>query len=49
MLLKEISGVGKTTLSKLNALNITSIEDVLLCFPKKYEINKLDDISSRKD
>ncbi|PKK95476.1 MAG: ATP-dependent DNA helicase RecG [Tenericutes bacterium HGW-Tenericutes-5] len=48
MLLKEISGVGKTTLSKLNALNITSIEDVLLCFPKKYEINKLDDISSRK-
>ena len=48
MLLKEISGVGKTTLSKLNALNITSIEDVLLTFPKKYDINKLDDITSRE-
>ena len=48
MLLKEVYGVGKTTLSKLNALNITSVEDVLLCFPKKYEINKLDNISQKE-
>ena len=44
MQLKDVYGVGKTTLDKLNALNITSIKDVLLYFPKKYEINKLDDI-----
>jgi len=48
MLLKDVYGVGKTTLDKLNKLNITSIQDVLLCFPKKYEINKLDDIASKE-
>ena len=48
MLLQDVYGVGKTTLDKFNKLNITSIQDVLLCFPKKYEINKIDDIASKE-
>ncbi|MGD9760865.1 MAG: ATP-dependent DNA helicase RecG [Candidatus Izemoplasmatales bacterium] len=47
MELKNISGVGKVTLEKLNNLNIKSVEDMLFCFPKKYEINSIDDIENK--
>jgi len=46
MELKQIPGVGKVTLQKLNNLNIKSVEDMLFCFPKKYEINSLDNIDN---
>ena len=47
MELKQIPGVGKVTLQKLNNLNIDSVEDMLFCFPKKYEINSLDNIDNK--
>ncbi|MFP4477818.1 MAG: ATP-dependent DNA helicase RecG [Candidatus Izemoplasmatales bacterium] len=44
----DILGVGKTTLSKLNKASINTIEDLLLCFPKSYKIQKLSDIDQVK-
>jgi ATP-dependent DNA helicase RecG len=48
MKLSEIKGVGKVTLSKLHELKIMTVEDMLFCFPKKYEINTLDYIENRE-
>ncbi|MDY0023516.1 MAG: ATP-dependent DNA helicase RecG [Candidatus Izemoplasmatales bacterium] len=46
--LQNISGVGKVTLNKLNELNIMSIEDMLFTFPRKYEINYLNNIEEKE-
>ncbi|MDY0140169.1 MAG: hypothetical protein RBR50_10750, partial [Candidatus Izemoplasmatales bacterium] len=44
----NIPGIGKTTLEKLNAINIMSIEDMIFTFPVRYEINQLDDFQKRQ-
>lgn len=46
MQLREIKGFGEKTVKALNELNIYSAKDLLLCFPKKYEVNE---ISQTKD
>jgi len=48
MSLEKIKGFGKVTLKKLNDLNINSIQDLLLTFPKKYEINKIESIEDKE-
>lgn len=48
MNLTEIKGVGKVTLAKLHEQKIMTIEDMLFCFPKKYEINSIDNIDNRE-
>jgi ATP-dependent DNA helicase RecG len=46
--LLQIKGVGEKTLEKLKNQKIMSIEDMLFHFPKRYEINFLDNINYRK-
>ena len=46
--LQNISGVGKVTLKKLKELNIMSIYDMLFTFPRKYEINYLNNIEEKE-
>ena len=46
--LEEIKGLGKVTLDKLNHMGIHSIHDLLLCFPKKYKIQKIESIQNSK-
>ena len=41
MELKDIQGIGKVTLEKLKDIGIASLEEMLFCFPKKYEIFRL--------
>ena len=41
MELKDIKGIGKVTLEKLKDIGIASLEEMLFCFPKKYEIFSL--------
>lgn len=38
--LEKVNGLGPKTIKKLNDLSINSIEDLLLCFPKSYKIQK---------
>ncbi|QWC00439.1 ATP-dependent DNA helicase RecG [Mycoplasmatota bacterium] len=46
--LMSIKGIGKTTLSKLEKASINTIEDLLLCYPKKYVVQELADINQVK-
>ncbi|HQN74933.1 MAG TPA: hypothetical protein PK160_02735, partial [Bacillota bacterium] len=41
MELKDCKGIGKVTLKKLHDLGIASLEEMLFCFPKKYDIYSL--------
>ena len=44
MQLEDIKGFGKKTITALNELNINSVKDLLLCFPKKYDINEINEV-----
>ena len=44
----DISGLGKITYDKLKKHSISSIEDLLFTFPKKYTINKLNTLDQAK-
>ena len=48
MELKDVKGIGIKYLSMLNEININTIDDLILTFPKKYYIYELteDDIFS---
>ncbi|HKL47683.1 MAG TPA: ATP-dependent DNA helicase RecG [Candidatus Izemoplasmatales bacterium] len=46
--LLDVKGLGKVTLNKLNEMGISSIDDLLMCFPKRYKIQKIDKIHNAK-
>ncbi len=41
--LLDVLGIGKVTIKNLSKLGIDDIHSLLMSFPKRYEINKLDD------
>jgi len=48
MNLRNVRGIGKVTLEKLNRININDVNDMIFCFPKKYEINYIDNIENKE-
>ncbi len=48
MSLASIKDFGKVTIKKLNDLNINNVQDMLLTFPKKYEVNKISSIEEKE-
>lgn len=47
--LLSVKGIGEKSLKYLKYLNINSIEDLILYYPYRYEVTKIDDANELKD
>ena len=47
--LKDVKGIGPKSLSLLNKINITTVEDLVTHYPFRYEVLKRDDLSKVED
>lgn len=44
MKLDELKGIGPKTIKKLQEASINTVEDLLLCFPKRYDVHHLNQL-----